>query len=236
VARAATAAPLYFAPVAIEDRTFLDGGFGSSNPSWEIYNEVRDMHNQSADGIEILLSIGTGETAVARMHGFMRTIAAMVAAISDTRQVDENLRSIMRPDQTYFRINVETLDLSRIKLDEWKQSRKGQSTTADQILTLTTEYLNRVDVAKRCERIAEILVDRRRQRATTSRWEQYALGVRYRCHVRNCSEGPTWRRQEELALHLQNDHNFGPPARLSGNDLKEYNDLMKLGRYEMKFK
>lgn len=70
VGRATSAAPTYFPPVRIPvpnagnggERTvrFKDGGFGSNNPSLEIYNDVVHKHGGFSKNVSLFISVGTG--------------------------------------------------------------------------------------------------------------------------------------------------------------------------------
>lgn len=50
----------YFEPITIEDRTFIDGGFETNNPSKELYYKVFNTNMEDESSIGLLSSIGTG--------------------------------------------------------------------------------------------------------------------------------------------------------------------------------
>jgi len=60
VARAATAAPVYFKPLEISGRKFVDAGAGYNNPSIEVFHEVKNIPEYKDRHIACFVSIGTG--------------------------------------------------------------------------------------------------------------------------------------------------------------------------------
>ncbi|KAI0097516.1 hypothetical protein GGR51DRAFT_578054 [Nemania sp. FL0031] len=143
VARAACAAPNYFAPVSIDDRSFVDGGYPTSNLTTQAHSEVLaiNMSSQTSSYIA-LVSIGSGGTPP-KANPKARGI------ITATRQT-HNLALIGAGihDTTYFRFEVPELD---IRFDEWRPS------TISYIVSKTEEYLNREAVAEKLQACADVL-------------------------------------------------------------------------------
>ena len=60
-ARAATAAPVYFRPLTLEETAFMDAGLGFNNPSLEVLHEVQANIREYKDlSVACFVSIGTG--------------------------------------------------------------------------------------------------------------------------------------------------------------------------------
>jgi hypothetical protein len=197
------------------------------------------MHN-SDDAAIVLVSIGTGESYVRRFasaEGYAEVFQAMRAAkglATDTHKTDELLRTItQKRKDSYFRFNADER-LGKIKLDCWKKARRSRASTADEIQQITESYLDLPEIAEKINRVAEILVQNRRMRATAGRWEERLFGLKWRCLVENCPEGPLLRRKIEFEDHLQNYHDFGPVADQTPKMRVEYDDLIKRGKYEAK--
>lgn len=130
VARATSAAPTYFKAAKIDGLEYLDGGFGSNNPSTEICDEVRRMNNNAKACVGVVLSVGTGKNSkvsrwrrsktwmpASRYINFLNFAKAW-ASQSETQHTD------MIKDQRnfgfkYYRLNVET-GFDGMKLDEWR--------------------------------------------------------------------------------------------------------------------
>lgn len=114
VARATSAAPTYFEPIMIEDREFIDGGFGTNNPAEEIYHEVCQMNMNNKSSIGLLISIGTGQSEVSRFgKGRLRKYHAILLATKqiavDSEKVHEQMRRkfpINDGKTKYYRFNV----------------------------------------------------------------------------------------------------------------------------------
>jgi hypothetical protein len=239
IARATSAAPTYFEAVKIGKRKLGDGGFGCNNPSWEAYNEVKDMHNSDDNAVALLVSIGTGESYVRRFTQatgfaeFFQLLRAAKGLATDTHHTDELLRSITRRrTDSYFRFNADER-LGKIKLDCWKAARGSKQSTAEEIRVITEDYLAKADVAAEIDRVAEILVANRRRRSRTDKWEERLFGIRWRCMHEGCSEGQLLRRRDELREHLQVFHGFGPEEDQTPEVRAEYDDLVRRGRCEL---
>jgi hypothetical protein len=211
VARATSAAPLYFSKHTIDNGTYIDGGMGCNNPAEVMSQEVQAIHER---GPELILSIGTGtkppvqqsptQRVKARKHKLLdnaRNVFHIAKRLPDivTQSEDCHLRlqgkiSELRAARShnpsnpshyplYFRFNVP--DLGTIKLDAWrsKDSREGPNgmETLEDLELKTWTYLNDVEVRKNMEACAKELVLTRRERAKTERWEKFATHTTYRC-------------------------------------------------------
>jgi hypothetical protein len=197
------------------------------------------MHN-SDDGAIVLVSIGTGESYVRRFataEGYAELFQVLRAAkglATDTHKTDELLKKItQKRKDAYFRFNADDR-LGKIKLDCWKRAKQSRASTADEIQQITESYLDSEEITERINRVAEILVQNRRMRALTSRWEERLFGLKWRCLVENCPEGPELRRRVDFEDHLQNYHDYGPIEDQTHEMKREYDDLIMRGKYEAK--
>jgi patatin-like phospholipase/acyl hydrolase len=176
VARATSAAPTYFLPIAIDDVNYGDGGTGWNNPAKEAITEARNMWPDRPIGI--LISIGTGledalqlnDTSeevpnVARSllqntspgHAFKLAVAEYaVKCITSCelihREISEHCdREIL--EGNYFRLNVPQ-GMAAIGLAEWDK--------LGDMIALTNRYMDHGDMKKKKQRIAQLLRDPQR--------------------------------------------------------------------------
>ena len=272
VGRATSAAPSYFEPMEIDDHDFLDGGMGCNNPSWEAYQEVKIMQNQSEDSISLLLSVGTGvsEYDLGGGKGWtkkLQTLRVLPKVVADARSQHQMMQQLEDSDKVpYVRFNVPK-ELGSLKLDTWRTkgpptgvrgrletlSKKitGNGTTQSSNTDCTLEnmlkrhrntpeyikehtdrYLNEPGTKAELERIAQKLVDVRRDRTKTARWELFALGSRYRCILKGCPSAHRYKDSvNALRKHIVTRHvKLGPGAKLSQEQEKEIADLVERGR------
>lgn len=87
-------------------------------------------------------------------------------------------------------------------------------------------------MAEEIDRVVEILVQNRRMRAMTDRWEERLFGLKWRCTMENCPEGPLPRNRAGIEDHLQKFHGFGPVAEQTAETRSEYEELIRMGQYE----
>lgn len=209
VARATTAAPMYFDTIKISNRKFGDGGFGTNNPALRMFFEVCQMNGNDPKCIKLLLSIGTGEVPVSRFEKgvfrkYLQYINAARKLASDSADTHNTMDGIKQHwDVPYYRFDVpEKFGLGQIKLDEYK------SDTLRRIESDTEKYCNEIE--GELEKVATILVGNRRARAVSTLWPLVSSGRQYRCTVKRC------RRSQEL-LHCKHDLR----VHLEGHKLKE---------------
>lgn len=226
-ARATTAAPFYFDPIKISNRKFGDGGFGTNNPAEEMFNEVSGMNGSDAKSIALLLSIGTGKIPISRFEkGLLRKYLGYINAArrlaSDSEAPHQRLEGHKQIwDLPYFRFNVpEGLGLDKIKLDEWitpGRFRKCQESTLGKIARVTEKYCEQEEVRKQLKKVAEILVNHRKEREKSDLWGMVSRGVQYRCTYKKCHRSQELRpRREDLEIHLRVEH------KVKDNDLQKW--------------
>jgi hypothetical protein len=242
VARATTAAPTYFDPIAIQSSTFGDGGLGSNNPVQEIYTEVATMHHGSV--VDVIVSIGTGQADAVKLHksGVKKIFSYLNATKALATDSEEQHKGLARSIKCfgaklhYQRFNLpKEQGLRNMKLDEWKRAGKFELTrrgikrrkesTLDQIRRLTEEYCKNADVEKRIHEVARRLVEHRRARCTdTRKWELWATGVRYRCTVDECDKSQKLRSSKnDLRYHIEKTHS----NLFEGKTLHEKSDILE---------
>ena len=77
-------------------------------------------------------------------------------------------------------------DEERSLKDSPTETLKEHKNTQDWIRQETARYLQEPETADKLQKTAEYLVQSRRDRASTARWEFYASGARYRCIFDQC--------------------------------------------------
>jgi hypothetical protein len=206
-------------PSKAHGERFVDGSSWVNNPSWEVFNEIRMMQASSEDPdpegpFGLFLSIGTGGVRSPKSSAFWRLLSssdkAKLKALSmQSAKVHREITYLTEGDTTvqYVRLSVKT-GLEGIGLD-WKPPSTRQQTLA-QIEEATRVYIK--EMSAKIRGCAVTLVRHRRQRALTSLWENFALGIRYRCSLKDCRT-PKIRHQtrDDLVKHLLFEHKITPP-------------------------
>jgi uncharacterized protein len=154
VGRATSSAPSYFEPTAVTDvageRTYalIDGGVYAVNPSMCAYADV--VAAGRADGLELMLSLGTGahtraytfeETRGWGQLGWARPALDMVFdGVADTIEFE----ALTLMGDRYVRLQTE-LDLASDDLDDASQSNLADlRTEADRLIAASASELDRV--------------------------------------------------------------------------------------------
>ncbi|KAI9740408.1 MAG: hypothetical protein M1834_004988 [Cirrosporium novae-zelandiae] len=222
-AAATAAAPFYFEPKELRGMLFLDGGFGTNNPSSVACNDVAAMiggtHGDPCyDMIEILIGIGTGNHDKLRishrkrvlgfqnikmLSEFMKRMTTSSNQGHDSALVTTQITKIF-----YRRFNVRD-GMGVVSLDEWKDDRGQGQSTLDYIREKTRLELAKSDVQRNIHECAQRLVDHRRARLETdsSMWERYTTGSLFQCGVPGCNKSEKeYTRRGCFARHLKNKH------------------------------
>ena len=129
--------------------------------------------------------------------------------LSKQRETTEERKGI-----SYARLNVSE-GLGEIELDRWETV--GNKSTQQNIKQKTTNYINTshvkgldgndITVPGLLDEIADMLVNNRRERSISERWERVAVGIRYRCTVNKCHNGHWYRdTPREFEKHLIQRH------------------------------
>ncbi|TAQ86448.1 hypothetical protein B7494_g5222 [Chlorociboria aeruginascens] len=215
VARATTAAPLYFSPMqsyleqeiqppkqgffqrvtsslkatAPSPRTSIPVTFidGGFGPANNPSKEAWQEVNSSNERVGSFVSIGTGRQKINRFHsGLRRFIKAGMAAVGDPEPPHQEMRNKSEELKFgYFRFN-EVDGLSDLEFDEWKPRKSGKHTKTKIKNAYQTWALN-PEIQESFHRCALELVRRRRLRtADESRWERYAVKAYFDCNEHGC--------------------------------------------------
>lgn len=241
MARATSAAPGYFRPIDIKKRSvgfntdkggriqFMDGGFGTNNPSHEILKDIKRKRKARNEVVEVFASFGTGikpDNLRGKLAGWARLYHETTRELTDVRRAHESMieDSGSQPGSPqnfkYFRFDGgEALGL--IPMDQWSGRRKSQlninrretgKKTLDAIKIAVDEYLESDKVQEKLEELANILVARRRSRTKdVVAWERYATASRYICSQAECNVKVGT--LDEFKDHMDEKH-----ASLSTND------------------
>jgi hypothetical protein len=165
-ARATTAAPTFFKPVAIAaapghaPQQFVDGGLRCNNPVREVMDEARAVFGGAAR-LGCLVSIGTGHAAVIGLarqpDAFERLLpVGLIKALKDVAtDCEKEAQSVARqfrsePPDRYFRFNV-AHGASGISLEEWER--------LDEVTQHTEAYLKDAEVTRAIDRLVKLLCE-----------------------------------------------------------------------------
>ncbi|KAI1751776.1 acyl transferase/acyl hydrolase/lysophospholipase [Xylaria castorea] len=185
---------------------FEDAGFSrDNNPCWELRREIEYHHG---DNIKpTLVSIGTarpkddfvGESTLANIRRGLHQLGN-----------PEHVHELLEPDKhkgdfSYYRLNDE--GGIEIEMDEWKPKKIGSS-TIDKMRTEFASWLRKDGVGDKFRECAKHLVQMRRDRMATPRWERFALGQYFVCQVRNCPKDRDnqWLDRVDFENHLKREH------------------------------
>ncbi|PVI05712.1 FabD/lysophospholipase-like protein [Periconia macrospinosa] len=232
VARAATAAPLFFRPIKITQSTidgenathFSDGGFGhTNNPTDEGRREIESLHGQC--NIGMIVSIGTARGT--KVHGKNRLFNLFRDSIykaTDPEAVHEMLVKLDHLKGRYWRLNDRKTDMN-VQLDEWEPSGTFVKNPGQKTLKRIRDHFNQwasdSQNATYMRKCARQLVYRRISRANyVSLWEAYAIGAVFMCNLIACPN-TKFDSEHDLARHLCDDHG------LSEEEIKERIKYMK---------
>lgn len=218
VARAATAAPMYFkelkVPLWLDGETqkayFTDGGFGvTNNPTQAGFKEVKALSgSETAENVGVIVSIGTARAKELPGKGGVRTVKRMVSSATDPNTVagwmnDQKL-------DHYWRFNNDQDGLS-VELDEWKPNSWFTKRPGHETLTTILHNFNawaaQSENYHAIEKCAKELVKQRRARTPDrSRWQRFATGAtKYRCSHKDC-KNDAWDSLYQFNLHWDASH------------------------------
>jgi len=212
VCRATSAAPQYFKSLKIESLSlkFRDGSDWSMNPSLEAYREIKSIHHDVDNPIDVLLSVGCGEMKRSRLGSMLPGRTISMATWEDMAVEGMINQKSEKKEFHYYRLAGPSVQ-NDVDDNEWRNETKGTGT-----------YTNlRDQVAQYCEShstelrdCAESLVSLRRRRAETYQWEEFAFGNKYQCHL--CEEAdtstppPEFECRADFIDHLRRKHESPP--------------------------
>jgi hypothetical protein len=236
VAKAISAPPV-FKPIELKEGRYLDGSRSLRNPTWEVFNEIATLPSRGKVAVDLLLSLGTGDkrvivTDIIWKLGLWSADKALLKSSKSSKPSDsvhERMLKLEKDEQfLYRRLTVPKIPGGYF----FEESGRKRRNLLKEIEKVTEEYLRNKDVQEILCECANILVQRRRARAETSRWEAFAMGTRYRCMETKtkCFKKETrFLDREELLDHLVKDHNLPPPDPIS---FQRIEDLLDRGRVQ----
>jgi len=241
VGRATSAAPSYFPPVRIpitdsdgvREVRFKDGGFGSNNPSLEIYHDVLHKHGGFSKNVSVFVSVGTGNSKLKMFddrEGWTRAGTRVREALANLRAATQlparttgahnsMLGNATRDNKTVF--SYSRFDggprLGKVKMDEWKSNTitnimTGKKTfsgskTLREIEDSVAVYLADPKIQTELDETARILVHRRRLRTRDkSHWDRYASASWYECPFTGCKDSIEYKTYTLFEEHVRKEH------------------------------
>lgn len=189
---------------------YNDGALEVPNPSWKGYESIRRERKSP----ESIVSIGSG-ISLSQMRrsratyylGVLNIKRDQIVRFSDSIEFDvlQNAAAL-GAIKYYIRLNVQE-GLSNILLDEWK-GKKGRDTLKI-IREKTENYLCSSEVKDQLVATARVLVNSRRERASTGHWERFCHGTEYVCTVINCNDSRSIHKErQDLRHHLEVVHHI----------------------------
>ncbi|KAL2161997.1 hypothetical protein VTH06DRAFT_7782 [Thermothelomyces fergusii] len=177
VAKAITTPSRYsFKPFRLGSGQFVDGSGLVRDPTLEVIKEITSLLDEPEPPIDLLLSLGTDEHR-AWFYEKLRSLAAPRGSPASAARD----KSAIGEEEGRSYIHYHRFEVSGIRLG-WRRKFFLR-----QIEEATEEWLSRPEQKQRVARYANMLVERRRARAATARWETFALGARYACFHEECA-------------------------------------------------
>ncbi|KAM0491100.1 hypothetical protein ACHAQF_009232 [Verticillium nonalfalfae] len=252
VARATSAAPRFFECIKMPDgNKHVDGGLAVNNPSGATLREVIRLHGYPPS---LFISLGTGKKGSSDINGGsvprepdfrlrerniddVRRKQALMKYLELGKHWKDYAVDTEGPNNDWLidtrtqnvdrcRFNVEG-ELWKVPLDDWRPKVSGH-VTLKMIQAETDKYLAKRWVRQNLADMAGKLVEIRRRRALTERWEYFAVDTAYRCPKDGCGalEPPT---REGLRSHVLNsDPHKGEQKGLTEREKEAY---LSTGRY-----
>lgn len=222
----------------------------ANNPSLLIYQEVRSMHPQAP---KLLVSIGTGDSGELPRNGAeegtrppprdrsyiqehldtfrgMRSIVTQTETTHETvlgriREVNNVISQFCGPGRLHRdRINYHRFNapMRKIPLDEWKV-KDGEKITKMELEEKTKTYLKTPQAHRDLLECARILVNLRRKRALTERWESFATPYVYICPEEYCGNvARVFDTREELRNHAYDAHGYISKSTITNDQHSRY--------------
>lgn len=215
VCKATSAAPGFFKGVSIGGMKFRDGAIWTSNPALEICSDIEEAHSGIKEPIQLLVSLGSGGQKPRKLQA---PAQKQYRSRSDEESIDRKLTDKL--DSRYCAFEGPS-DLSGLEINEWRIDGSGLKTFA-RIRKSTEAYCKRADVKEKIDSCAKTLVRLRQSRARTTRWERFALGIRYTCRVNQTCSSRSQKFEDRDAFmdHLMWEHNEPPQDEANWNRIE----------------
>ncbi|KIW88909.1 uncharacterized protein Z519_10393 [Cladophialophora bantiana CBS 173.52] len=182
-ARATSAAPSYFEEVIIEERAFVDGGYGkTNNPSWESRIHYEMNHEVPTNRQLVMINIGTGtlpqNADVARLRkrpwwtmllpkGLVKAsglFADLISMATESEGVASDLEYLSKdnPERLFFKRFSANTGIHDIKLDDWQAvaGADGSSVIEQRTEAYLSDPVVLGELKAAAEKLAEIYVKR----------------------------------------------------------------------------
>ncbi|KAK3995825.1 patatin-like phospholipase-domain-containing protein [Cladorrhinum sp. PSN332] len=202
VAKAITTPSSYsFKPFKLGSGQFVDGSKEIRDPTLEVLKEISVLlDNSQQPSVDLLLSLGTDEHHAwfyEKLLSRSRLRSASTASPSQQSVLSEEGKSYNQ----YHRFEVPNIKLGLRRRHYLREIEEA-----------TKKWLEGDEQKASIRRYAEMLVDRRRERAETVRWETFALGVKYVCQHEGCKDkdnkGRGWGGRGDFYDHLERRHDL----------------------------
>ncbi|KAM7213897.1 hypothetical protein V8F06_010716, partial [Rhypophila decipiens] len=216
VARAATAAKLFFKPLVVvkgdgeimptlpgngfkppETIYLTDAGYGrANNPSEQVLLELRSLLANRNKKINTWVSVGTARSDKDKYpeekklrFTTPRVIMEGLNKLGDTEPVHEHMEVESRKNNGagFYYVRLNEPGGLDIEMDEWKISGDINQ-TLEAIKVSFNNWASKTENVDKLQECARALVQNRRERAKNRpRWDRYALGSFYICGQKNCA-------------------------------------------------
>lgn len=120
--------------------------------------------------------------------------------------------------------------LSQIPLDEWLPRDSGEE-TLEKIEIQTTDFIRQAHAMQEIDKIAQRLVEIRRRRAETERWEVFAMDLMYACPGESCQKQRSYSTRDGLRRHLRESSDHPETKNLGSVALEK---ILDQGRRDIK--
>ncbi|KAK4128474.1 FabD/lysophospholipase-like protein [Parathielavia appendiculata] len=179
VAKAITTPSRYsFKPFKLGSGHFVDGSKQIRDPTLEVLKEISSLLDEAEPAIDLLLSLGTDE----HQAWFYEKLRSFTSSAVLTEEDDQNKKKAITAEQGRSYNHYHRFEVPSIKLG-WRKKFFLAEIEGE-----TTKWLAQPEQKARITQYATMLVERRRARAATARWETFALGVRYVCFHEACNK------------------------------------------------
>ncbi|KAK3381359.1 patatin-like phospholipase-domain-containing protein [Podospora didyma] len=207
VAKAITT-PSTFKPFKLGSGHFVDGSKQIRDPTLEVLKEITALLDGGEPAIDLLLSLGTDEHQ-AWFYEKLRGSGPVVAEKHSSRE--DISKEEGRMYKQYHRFEVTDIKLGLRKKNYLPQIEEA-----------TEKWLESEEQQEQIRRYAKMLVDHRRARASTPRWETFALGVRYYCFHEKCkANNRVFDSRGDFYDHLDRRHDLSRAAAKFTVDVEE---------------
>ena len=222
MARACTAAPVYFDPLNVKHRDldilFTDGGFGPrTNPTQEGIDDIYEQFNQdSGDVLNVVVSVGTAKKDKTPKNGLKSDAMALIDVSSNPDTIHHAIENQPNKSFSYFRLDDREDESGGLDMefDDWSpRSQRRLSKAAPGSKTL--EYIDitwrnwasEIHNINKLRACAKSLVNLRRMRARDiNRWERFATCAEFRCRKQGCPSSDVFYSREAFRDHLSSEH------------------------------